>query len=1041
MRFPRLFFIAALATSSLLASPHPMAPLDTRAFAAAEAGALAAGGIVPNFRLTDHRGVTRELYYDTTAKATVLVFTSAGSARSVQTAAALRALRARFAASDVIIWQIDANAGATRATVAAEQTLTNNDTPVLLDDAQLVATELGVTRELETFVIGAMPFSFLAYRGPLDNAAPASLAAPTENYAADAIAAVLANRTPAKPGVAMPATAPLLDLLPAPSINYATDVAPIVLRRCVSCHSTGSIAPHTYSKFDDLATRVNQVRATMLQKRMSPWHADPQFGVFVNELLPTPAENATLHAWARAGAPRGTGPDPLAAATPPANGWPLGQPDLVLTIPKQDLPATGVIDYRYLTVNVPTTTDKWLRAAVVRPGNLRVVHHALLFEGSTADLLFTALTTGQLPGLGGYFAAYTPGMTQGAFPDGTGKLLKAGSQVTFQMHYTPSGQTETDETQIGLYYFDTPPPRELRTNAAVNVALSIPPGAREYERTASFTASATKDVLLYELNPHMHYRGKRFRFDATYPDGSTETLLNVPQYDFAWQSGYRLAQPKRLPRGTVIRVNGAFDNSALNPANPNARSTVTFGEQSNDEMFIGYINYAELPTNITALPPTFAANSSARGRVGEALSVTVAASGPGPRYRADSLPVGLSINPATGVISGRPTTAGRYGVVVTAENAAGTAATLVDLAIAPPAAPVFTLEPRSARARLGGNVTLTAAVAASPKPIYTWYFRGGEFCNTDTPELTLTNVTAAHAGEYFCVAANSAGTARSATATISLEFSGLVNLSARANVGTGANVVIPGITVRGDKPKTLLIRAAGPALAGFGVAGALANPIVSVFTAAGDKVLVNDNWGEVPDVAAVRATAAAQGAFALPEGSRDAAMLVTLAPGSYTVQVAGIGTGAAAQGVAIVEVYEADATTSTLVNLSCRARVGTGADILIAGFVIDGTERRRLLIRAVGPTLGTLGVTGVLADPKLEIIPAGATTPIASNDNWDASLAPVFTSAGAFALTPGSRDAALVVTLGPGSYTVQVSGVGTGTAAQGVAIVEVYDLP
>mgnify|MGYP000892863667 CR=1 FL=1 len=170
----RSFALALAASAPLFASPHAMPPLDTRGIAAAEAGAITAGGIVPNFRLTDHRGVTRELYYDTTAKATVLVFTSAGSPRAVQTAAALRALRARFSASDVIIWQIDANASATTATVGAQQTLTNNDTPALLDTAQLVASELGVTRELETFVIGAMPFSILAYRGPLDNAAPAT---------------------------------------------------------------------------------------------------------------------------------------------------------------------------------------------------------------------------------------------------------------------------------------------------------------------------------------------------------------------------------------------------------------------------------------------------------------------------------------------------------------------------------------------------------------------------------------------------------------------------------------------------------------------------------------------------------------------------------------------------------------------------------------------------------------------------------------------------------------------------------------------------
>ncbi len=1038
----------ALLATTLAAMPHASLPPDLRGLAtAADApGGPAPGSVIPNFRLTDHRGVTRELYYESTAKAVVLVFTGAGSPRALQTASALRALRTRFSASDVVIWQIDANAAANRATLTAEQLLFNNDAPVLIDDAQIVATELGATRQLEAYVIGAPPFAFLHYRGPLDNADPATLAAPTENYVADAVAAVLAGRAPAKPRVELPATALALDLLPPPAINYATDVAPVVQRRCVSCHSTGNIAPHVYAKFDDLATRADSIRADMLQKKMAPWHADPQWGVFSNGLALTPAESATLHAWARAGAPRGTGSDPLASAPPPSGGdWPLGQPDIVLSIPKQDIPARGPIDYRYVTVTVPTTGEKWLRAAVVKPGNRRVVHHALVFEGSQIDLLLTAIASGQLPGLGGFFAGYVPGLAQTWFPDNAGKRLRTNSQITFQMHYTATGQPESDETQIGFYFQDRTPDRELLTKAAANLSIAIPAGAKEYERTATFTPSTTKDVVLYDLNPHMHYRGKRFKFDALYPDGSVETLLNVPQYDFAWQSAYRFTEPKRLPKGTTLRVTGAFDNSPQNPANPNPRVSVAFGEQTDDEMFIGYINYAELSANAAALPPVFEANLVARGRVGAAFALAVTAANSPATYRVDALPTGLAINTSTGLISGTPTAATRRTVIVTAENSAGAASTAIDLAISPAAgAPVFTTQPRSVRARLGQQVTLAAAVSASPAPIYTWYFRGGEFCNTESPVLTLNDITAAYAGDYQCVAANAAGTATSAVATLSLEFNGLVNLSARANVGTGANVVIPGITVRGTKPKTLLIRAAGPALAGFGVAGALANPVVSVFSAAGEKILANDNWGEVPDVAALRSASIAQGAFALPEGSRDAAMLVTVPPGSYTVQVAGVGTATAAQGVAIVEVYEADADTSTLVNLSCRARVGTGADILIAGFVISGTESRRLLIRGVGPTLATFGVTGTLADPKLEVIRQGApaaTATVASNDNWDAALASTFASVGAFTLTPGSRDAALVVTLPPGSYTVQLSGVGTGTAAQGVAIVEVYDLP
>jgi hypothetical protein len=212
-----------------------------------------------------------------------------------------------------------------------------------------------------------------------------------------------------------------------------------------------------------------------------------------------------------------------------------------------------------------------------------------------------------------------------------------------------------------------------------------------------------------------------------------------------------------------------------------------------------------------------------------------------------------------------------------------------------------------------------------------------------------------------------------------------------------------------------------------------------MFDAANQKIVVNDNWGDVPDAVGLKSAFAAQGAFALPDGSRDSAALVTLPPGSYTVQVAGVGTGTVATGVALVEVYEADASPSTLVNLSCRANVGTGANNLFAGFVISGTQSRRMLVRAVGPTLAQFGLTGTLATPKLEIYDSKSAL-VTSNSGWndDPKLAAAFTNAGAFALPAGSKDAALLVTLPPGAYTAQISGVNNTT---GLAIVEVYDLP
>ncbi|MEY2880365.1 MAG: hypothetical protein RLZZ15_2745, partial [Verrucomicrobiota bacterium] len=801
---PRLLLALALAFAPfarLAAMPHGSPP-DLRAFAAAAAGAPAPGALIPDFRLTDHAGVTRQLHYDSTAKAVVLVFTRAGSPRALQTAAALRALRARFPAADVTVWQVDSNLAADRNVVAAEQLLFNNDTPVLLDDAQLVATEVGATHQLETLVLKVLGPGLLqlVYRGPLDNADPATLAAPTTPLASDAVAATLAGRAPALANVPLPAATPALDLPPATVPDYARDVAPVVQRRCVSCHSPGNIAPHVYAKFADLADRATQIRADMLLKKMAPWHADPQFGAFSNNVVLSAAESSTLYNWSRAGAPRGTGTDPLLTTQAPTADWPLGTPDLILTIPSQSLPATGLIDYKYVTINATNTTDKWLRAAVVKPGNTRVVHHALIFDGTLVDVL---LSSG---GLGGFFAGYVPGLEQTWFPENTGKLLRAGNPITFQMHYTTSGKAETDQTQIGFYYYAAKPALELQTKAAANALLSIPAGARDSATTASFVASATKDVLLYELNPHMHLRGKRMRFDALYPDGTTETLVNVPHYDFAWQSNYRLAQPKRLPAGTSIRVSGAFDNSALNPNNPNPAQRVTFGEQTGDEMFIGYINYAELADRPTTKPPMFASKLTARATVGAAFALKLDAANSPTAFRADTLPAGLTLDSRTGAISGRPTAAGRSAVTVYADNTAGSAATTLDLVVgAAPTAPIFTTQPQSVRAYLGQNVTLTAAVAGAAPITYTWFCRGSEFCNTDSPVLPLTSITAAYAGDFYCVASNAAGSATSAVATLSLEFNGLVNLSARANVGTGANVVIPGITVTGTKPKTLLV--------------------------------------------------------------------------------------------------------------------------------------------------------------------------------------------------------------------------------------------
>lgn len=264
----------------------------------------------------------------------------------------------------------------------------------------------------------------------------------------------------------------------------------------------------------------------------------------------------------------------------------------------------------------------------------------------------------------------------------------------------------------------------------------------------------------------------------------------------------------------------------------------------------------------------------------------------------------------------------------------------------------------------------------------------------------------------------------------------------RSGAGTGSDTLIVGCVVGQGDPLPLLLRGIGPTLAGFGVGGALADPVLTVVDANNATVATNDNWSAGTNSNQTVAITARVGAFTLANNALDAALVANLTPGSYSALVTGKGT---ATGIALMEAYDAATTTTAarLVNLSARTQVGTGAAILIAGFSITGDAPKQVLIRAVGPSLAPFGVTGVLADPQLALFRQGSATAIQQNDNWLAApnvaqIGLVGAQVGAFALPANSRDAALLVTLEPGAYTAQVSGVGN---TAGVALVEIYEVP
>jgi hypothetical protein len=374
-------------------------------------------------------------------------------------------------------------------------------------------------------------------------------------------------------------------------------VAPILQKSCVPCHTAGGIGPFAMSSYDKVKGRADMIEEVLLTQRMPPWHADPHYGSFVNERSLTPEQAQTLERWVAQGAPRGSGDDPLAAAATPAPEWPLGQPDVLVKFPTaQEVPASGVFDYRYVYVRSPLSTNAWLRAAVVKPGNRKVVHHILVLVATPQELQNRRMRGGGEAGgggLNGYFAAYVPGYEAIPYPENSGKLLPAGSIMVFQVHYTATGKPESDVSEMGLYLCKEKPALELKTRSAFNVEFTIPPGVPNQETTAEFTFK--KDAVLYEMSPHMHLRGSWFRYEAVYPDGKKEVLLSVPHYDFRWQHLYRFAEPKRLPAGTRLVCTGAHDNSAQNPDNPDPKETVQFGNQTFEEMFIGYFNYTDAP--------------------------------------------------------------------------------------------------------------------------------------------------------------------------------------------------------------------------------------------------------------------------------------------------------------------------------------------------------------------------------------------------------------------------------------------------------------
>lgn len=369
-------------------------------------------------------------------------------------------------------------------------------------------------------------------------------------------------------------------------VTYANQISRMIQEKCQACHRPDAIGPFTLMNYRQVKGWSKMIREVVETKRMPPWHADAPYGHFQNDRRLTPTQKAQLIHWIDNGMPRGDVADMPEPVDYSAHGqWQFGKPDLIFVQPEEvEVDATGVVPYLNFQQETNFDRDMYIRASEAKPGNPAVVHHMIVTW---------ILPEGRNPNWKGPRMGAVAGQAPGDIPfdarPGTARIVPAGSILNWQMHYTPTGKQEVDQSSIGIWFDDAPPEYVVHTGRAWNLDLKIPAHAERYHIEAKDTLEHDRYILSYM--PHMHLRGTSFKYTAIYPDGRKEVLLDVPDYDFSWQSNYVEQEPKLLPAGTTLHCEAYFDNSANNPYNPDPNKPVTWGDQTWEEMMIGWYDY------------------------------------------------------------------------------------------------------------------------------------------------------------------------------------------------------------------------------------------------------------------------------------------------------------------------------------------------------------------------------------------------------------------------------------------------------------------
>jgi len=529
---------------------------------------------VGDFSLLDQDGYFHNMRWYNDHVAVAFLVQANDSAATTAAVPAYNALKSNYDAQGIEFMMINPMGRLNRDDVAAKVADYGVDMPVLMDDARVISKLLGIEKTGEVLLFNPATFT-VDYRGPV-------------SQAEDAIREILAGEAVSNPVVATNGTAVTYPES-VQTVSYEKDIAPVIAENCAECHREGGIAPFAMNSHAMVQGWSPMIREVLMTKRMPPAQIDAHIGDFVNDMLISDAEMQKILYWIEAGSPNDGATDPLAQLTWPESKWAFGKPDYIIKVPSQSIPATGVLDYRYVTVPIDIEEDRWVRASQYIAGDRTVLHHTLNSIVEPGQQQRAGFLGGGNPDQAN-IAAYVPGGEPQMEPPNTGGLLKAGSKLNLQLHYTTSGRETVDAGEIGLWFYPKDQiPQERMSGACACIFTqnwtNIPPHSKSFEQTQSITL--TREAELHSMLSHMHFRGKYMRFYANYPDGSREELLNIADYDYAWQLGYQLREPKLMPAGTVLTAVGAFDNSAQNPMNPDPERSVPWGQQSWDEMFFG----------------------------------------------------------------------------------------------------------------------------------------------------------------------------------------------------------------------------------------------------------------------------------------------------------------------------------------------------------------------------------------------------------------------------------------------------------------------